>query len=135
MKSKFSILLAVLALIASTLACSLTDTTLDNLRTAKDKGGAEAVTVFGKDDTVYVVGDLSNGVKGNVITSKWYVDKAEGYDSGYLIDSSDLNIDTDGSYSINFYMDKPTDGWPVGSYKVDVLFNGVIKSTLNFTVE
>ena len=135
MKSRFSILLAVLALIASTLACSLTETSLNNLRTAKDQDGAQAATVFGKDDTVFVVGDLSNGVKGNVVTSKWYVDKAEGYEAGSLIDTSDLNIEENGSYSINFYMDKPTDGWPVGSYKVEIFFNSELKSTLNFTVE
>ncbi|GAB4544276.1 MAG: hypothetical protein Fur002_17320 [Anaerolineales bacterium] len=136
MKAKFSVLLALLALAASTLACAAlnTEPVLENLRLAKDKDGAQTGTVFTSNDTVFVVGDLNNGVAGNVVTTKWYVDKVEGYNSD-VMDTSDLNITEDGSFSVNFYMDPPNGGWPVGSYKVEVFFNGVLANTLNFTVE
>jgi len=136
MKAKFSVLLALLALAASTLACAAlnTEPTLENLRLAKDKDGTQTGTVFSSGETVFVVGDLNNGVTGNVVTTKWYVDQVEGYNSE-IMDTSDLNISEDGSFSVNFYMDSPNGGWPVGSYKVEVLFNGTLVNTLNFTVE
>ncbi len=137
MKSKFSILFAVFALVASTLACNFAigEPTLDNVRSAKDKDGATVATEFSPSETIYVVGDLSNGVKGNEVTSKWYVDQVEGYTSGDLIDESKLPIEEDGSYNINFYMDAPKGEWPVGSYKVEVYFNGVLNATVAFTVK
>jgi hypothetical protein len=138
MKSKnLSILLAVLALIISTLACSLGgEPTLSNVRTAKDENGDQVSSVFSATDTIYVVGDISNGKKGNVVSSKWMVSSVEGYDPGYVIDEVDLTLDEDQlSYSINFYFEPPTDGWPTGTYKVEVSFNGVLNSTVEYTVE
>jgi hypothetical protein len=136
MKGKFSILLAVAALIASTLACAAGEPTLTNVRTAKDENGEQLSSVFSKTETIYVVGDLANGKQGNVISSKWMVESVEGYDAGYVIDSVDLTLDKDQfSYSINFYFTPPADGWPTGTYKVEISLNGTVNSTLEFTVE
>jgi hypothetical protein len=138
MKSKkFSILLALLVLIISTLACSFGgEPTLGNVRTAKDEKGEQTTSVFSTTDTIYVVGDISNGKKGNVVSSKWMVSKVEGYDPGYVIDSVDLTLDKDQlSYSVNSYFEPPTDGWPAGTYKVEVSFNGAVNSTVEYTVQ
>ena len=56
MKSKkLSILLAVLALIISTLACALGgEPTLSNVRTAKDQDGAQPASIFATTETVFV---------------------------------------------------------------------------------
>ena len=136
MNRKFSILLALLALIASTLACAAGEPTLSNVRTAKDDSGKELSSVFSPTDTIYVVGDLTNGKKGNVVSSKWMVSNVEGYDPGYVIDDVDLTLDKDQlAYTINFYFEPPTDGWPAGTYKVEVYFNTVLNSTVEFTVQ
>lgn len=139
MKSnQLSILLAVLALIVSTLACSLGggEPTLSNVRTAMDEDGEQVSSIFSTSDTIYVVSDISNGKKGNVVASKWMVSNVEGYDPGYVIDEVDLTLDEDQfSYSVNFYFEPPTDGWPVGTYKVEVSFNGVLNSTVEYTVQ
>jgi hypothetical protein len=139
MKSKkFSVLLAVLALIISTLACSFGagEPTLGNVRTAKDENGDQVSSVFSTTDTIYVVGDVSNGKQGNVVSSKWMVSSVEGYDPGYVIDEVDLTLDEDkSSYNVNFYFEPPTDGWPTGTYKVEVSFNGVLNSTVEYTVQ
>jgi hypothetical protein len=139
MKSKkLSIVLAVLALIISTLACSFGsgEPTLSNVRTAKDENGDQATSVFSTTDTIYVVGDISNGKQGNIVASKWMVSNVEGYDPGYVIDEVDLTLDKDqSSYSVNFYFEPPADGWPVGAYKVEVSFNGVLNSTVEYTVQ
>ncbi len=136
MKRNFSILLAVAALIVSTLACAVGEPSLSNARTAKDENGEQLSSVFATTDTIYVVSDVANGVKGNVVSSKWMVSSVEGYDPGYLIDEVELTLEEDQlAYSVNFYFEPPADGWPVGTYKVEVYFNNVLNSTLEFTVE
>ena len=137
MKSKkLSILLAVIALIISTLACAVGEPTLSNVRTAKDENGEQLASVFSATDTIYVVSDISNGVKGNVVSSKWIVSNVEGYDPGFVIDEVDLTLEEDQlSYSVNFFFQPPADGWPVGAYKVEVYFNGALNSTVEYTVQ
>ncbi len=139
MKSKkLSILLAVTVLIISTLACALGgEPTLSNVRTAKDQDGAQPASIFSTTETVYVVSDLSSGVKGNIITSKWYAVEVADTEPNLLIDTAEIPIEDetfDGT--IYFFFEPPIDGeWPVGSYKVEIYFNGVLNSTNQFTVE
>jgi len=139
MKSKkLSILLAVLALIISTLACALGgEPTLSNVRTAKDQDGAQPASIFATTETVFVVSDLANGVKGNLITSKWYAVNVADTEPNLLIDTAEIPIEDetfDGQ--IYFFFEPPIEGvWPVGSYKVEIYFNGVLNSTVQFTVE
>jgi hypothetical protein len=137
MKNKLIVLFAVMTLIASTLACSFGDPTLDNVRTAKDQDGNQPATVFSTADTVYVVSDLSNGVKGNVINSKWYAVEVENTEPNLLFDEADINIEQDSfNRNVYFYYPPPVDGaWPKGLYKVEVYFNDALISTVEFTVE
>lgn len=137
---KFSILLAVIALIIPTLACAFGgggEPTLSNVRTAKDEDGAQPASIFGITETVYVVSDLSNGVKGNLVTSKWYAVDVADTEPNFLIDTAEIPVEDetfDGT--IYFFFEPPVEGeWPVGSYKVEVYFNSVLNSTVNFTVE
>ena len=139
MKSKkLPILLAVIALIIPTLACAFGgEPTLSNDRTAKDQDGAQPASVFSKTETVYVVSDLSSGVKGNIITSKWYTVDVADTEPNFLIDTAEIPIEDEAfDGTIYFFFDPPIDGeWPVGSYKVEIYFNGVLNSTNQFTVE
>lgn len=137
MKNRMIVLFAALALVASSLACSFGDPTLDNVRTAFDEDGEQPSTVFGNSDTIYVVSDLSNGVIGNVITSKWYAVSVEGIEANFLFDEADINIEEDGfNGTVYFFYPPPDDGgWPVGSYSVEIYFNGALVSTVAFTVQ
>jgi len=139
MKSKkLSIVLAVLTLIISTLACSIGggEPTLSNVRTAMDEDGEQPATVFAITDTVYVVSDLSDGVVGNVVSSKWYAVEVADTEPNLLIDEVEISIDEDKDYSLNFSFPPPLDGqWPTGSYKVEVYFNGTLNSTVEYTVQ
>lgn len=137
MKNRLIVLFAVLVLVASSLACSFGDPALDNVRTALDEDGNQPSTVFNASDTIYVVSDLSNGVIGNVVTSKWYAIDVEGIEANFLFDEADINIEEDNfNGTVYFYYPPPDDGgWPVGSYKVEVYFNDALVSTVEFTVE
>ena len=127
MKSnKVSILLAVIALIISTLACAFGgEPTLSNVRTAKDQDGTQPSSVFATTDTVYVVSDLSNGVTGNVVSSKWYAVEVADTEPNLLLDEADITIDEDKSYALYFYFPPPA-GWSMacGKYKVEIYLNG-----------
>lgn len=138
MRKKLPILLALLALVASSLACALGggDPTLSNTRTALDEDGANVTTTFGAFDTVYVVNDLANGVKGNIISSNWYAEAVDGVDPDFLIDNVEYTVE-DESYdgTIYFFFEPPDGGWPLGTYRVEVFFNGAPSATIRFTVQ
>ncbi|MDO8755308.1 MAG: hypothetical protein Q7J80_15530 [Anaerolineales bacterium] len=139
MKSKkLSILFAVLALIISTLACAIGgEPTLSNVRTAKDQDGTQPASIFATTETVFIVSDLSSGVKGNLVTSKWYAVDVADTEPNFLIDTAEIPIaDETFDGTIYFFFEAPADGgWPLGSYKVEVYFNGALVNTVPFTVE
>ena len=136
MKNKLIVLFAVLALVASSLACSFGDPKLDNVRTAKDQDGNQPSSVFSAGDTIYVVTDLSNGAVGNVVTSKWYAVNVEGIEANLMFDEADINIDEDGfNGTVYFFYPSPDGGWPAGLYKVEIYFNDALVNTVEFTVQ
>lgn len=133
---KVSILLAAIVLIAAQLACAVGEPTFSNVRTARDSDGKQPTTTFGSFDTVYVVGDLANGVAGNQITSRWYAENVPGVDPNFFIDEAVIDV-TEQSFNgtIYFYFEPPSDGWPAGTYKVEVYFNGALSSEARFTIQ
>lgn len=111
---------------------------LSNPRTAKDQDGINLETNFSFFDTVYVVSDIVNGAQDDVITSKWYAVNVDGIDPNFFLDQGDVEItEADAPFNgvIYFYFTAPTEGWPPGTYKVEVLFNGVLIDTVNFTIQ
>lgn len=136
---KFSILLAALLLIVVQLACALGgEPTLSNSRTAYDQDGAQPSSTFGAFDTVYVVSDLANGAAGNVVTSRWFAENVDGLEPNFFLDEADINVteaDAPFNGTIYFFFEPPTDGWPAGTYAVEILFNGTLSATVNFTVQ
>lgn len=136
MKNKLIVFFAVAALIASTLACSFGEPTLDNVRMAKDQDGNQPSSIFSAGDTIYVVSDLSNGVIGNVVTSKWYAVDVVDIEPNFLFDEADINIDQDSfNGTVYFFYPPPDGGWPQGLYKVEIYFNGTLVSAVEFTVQ
>jgi hypothetical protein len=135
---KFSILLAALMLIMVQLACAAGEPSLSNTRTSFDQDGTQTSSTFGTFDTVYVVSDLSNGAAGNVITSRWTAVNADGLDPNFFLDEADITVsESDAPFNgtIYFFFPAPDGGWPAGTYQVEILFNGVLSATVNFTVQ
>jgi hypothetical protein len=136
MKSnKLSILLAVMALIISTLACAVGGPTLSNVRTAKDQDGTQPTSVFATTDTVYVISDLSNGVKGNVFSAKWYAVEVADAEPNSLLDQADLTLDEDESSNTVWFNFAPQGAWTVGRYKIEILLNGTLVDTVEFSIQ
>jgi hypothetical protein len=131
MKSKISVLFAVLALIASTLACAAGELSLDNPHMSKTSDGAETVTAFASGDTFYVVADLNNATKGTKVSSKWYYEGDEISTDG----GAELTVEEDYfTGNLNFSLSSPN-GWDAGNYKVELYLNDGLKHTLDFSVQ
>jgi len=133
---KISILLAAIVLIAVQLACAFGgEPSLSNLRTARDQDGTQTTSTFGSLDTVYVVGDLANVTVGNNATARLFVDNVQGYDPNFFVGEAALDITEKNLTLVYFYFEAPSDGWPAGTYRVEVYFNGALNNTVRFTIQ
>ena len=112
------------------------DPTLSNTRTALDEDGLNVTSVFRSFDTVYIVNDLANGVQGNVVSSSWYAADVEGIDPDFLIDTVEYTVaDETFDGTVHFFFEPPDGGWPLGTYRVEVSFNGAPSGTVEFTIQ
>ena len=137
MKSKkLSVLLAVIALMASTLACAFGggEPSLTNPRMSTNSDGTDTVTVYSGGDAFYAVADLSNVETGSVVDAKWYLVSAADYEAGE-IESSSLTIEDKSLYNYVSFELSSQDSWPVGEYKVELYLNAVLAHTMNFSVQ
>ncbi|MBL7942818.1 MAG: hypothetical protein JNM00_08635 [Flavobacteriales bacterium] len=108
---------------------------VSNIRTANDQEGNDPNITFGAFDTIYVVGDLAGAVEGDVITSRWFAEAVVGLDPNFLIDEGDITVGTEVVDYVYFFFEPPTDGWPTGIYRVEILYNGVQTGVVNFFVQ
>jgi hypothetical protein len=135
MKKLFPVLLAVLALVASSLACSLTEMSLENARMAFDQDGVNVTSTYSSTDVFYAVADLKNAPQGTVLEAKWIAVNVEGYDANFEFQTQPLDI-TEETFTGTIYFQLSNDnGWPVGDYKVDLYLNGELKQSVTFNVQ
>lgn len=136
MKSKISILLAVLALIASTLACSLGgELSLENGRMAFDQDGTNVTTTFSSTDAFYAVADLNNAPVGTRVDAKWIVVDIPGEEANSVFQEQNFVNDTEGFTGIVYFQLTNDNGWPAGSYKVELYLNDTLSQTMTFSVQ
>ena len=81
---------------------------------------------------------LSIGFKGvaqgSKITATWIAVKVDGASPGTKIASTDVSVGA-GNDSADFSMTKPTKGWPIGDYRVDIELDGKAVNSGRFEVE
>ncbi len=133
---KLSVLLAVVALIISTLACSFGggEPSLTNPRMSTNSDGTDTVTAYSGGDAFYAVADLSNVETGSVVDAKWYLVSAADYESGE-IESSSLTIEDTSLYNYVSFELTSVEPWPAGEYKVELYLNSTLTHTINFSVQ
>jgi hypothetical protein len=135
-KRYLPIILALLALLAANLACAFGgELGLSNGRTAFDEDGAKPTSVFGPNDAIYAVADLSNAPVGTLLNSKWYYISVEGIAPNTLIDEADLSIDQDNFTGTVHFFFPANSNWPVGTYAVELYLNGTLIQTVNYSVK
>jgi len=135
MKIRIAILLALLVLIASTLACgSSAPTGVSNPSLSTDKAGTNTTTTFAPTDTVYLSFDINQVDKGTSFDIKWYALNVSGQDPNTPFFTS--NVIYDGSGANKVYANtNSTAGFPVGQYKVEIYMNGTKTAEEQFNIQ
>jgi hypothetical protein len=131
----FYVALAVLALVFSSLACEASASTanISNAHMAVDEADSAQTTSYTSDaPSFYCFYDLKNAPDDTVVKGVWILISAEGYDPNQEIDSAEV---TGGDETYYFALDRGTDPWPVGQYKVDLYLNDKLVQTVNFEVQ
>jgi hypothetical protein len=137
MKNKFVVLLAVVSLVVSSLACAALrqELGLTNLRMAFDQDGNNVTTTFAPTDVFYAVADLNNAPQGTKVEAKWTAVNAADTEPNLEFQTQTLDI-TEQSFTGTIYFQLSNDeGWPTGQYKVDLYLNGTLAQTTEFSVQ
>ncbi len=111
----------------------------DNVVNDEAVGGEK--TVFTKDtNKVFVVVTTDQVKPGQVVKSIWIADDTNGAaPANYQIDEKSLDVgkdmNSDKNWVATFSLSKPTAGWPLGQYHVDIYVDKVLAKTIKFTVQ
>lgn len=115
--------------------CTLTDQVDkdDNAGPAKDTYSVATPEIF-------LICDSANVTKGQSVKAEWIaVDTNNAAPANYKIDEKTLAVESDASDSniwhASLSLTKPNKGWPVGSYRVDLMVNGEVDQSFKFTVK
>lgn len=100
-----------------------------------DAKGGKPMKAF-KPDTprVVVYGGVRDPADGTLLRADWFAEKTDVAPPNYKIDSKELRANK-GSREVNFSLVKPTAGWPVGSYRVELFVDGKVAEKFSFTVQ
>ena len=108
--------------------------TLDDLVLSDKKRGDPMTTFKPATAKVFVVARVKDPADGDKVKAEWIADKAEGAPPNYRIDQTELRLQKN-SNEVTFSMSKPTKGWPVGAYHVDISVNGKVVKKISFEVK
>lgn len=129
----FGAAIAMLVLVA--LACNFSASTanISNAHMSLDEFDSQSVAAYALDaQTFYCYFDLNNAPDDTVVKGVWTLVSADGFDSNQEIDSAEI---TGGDNTYYFSLDRASDPWPVGQYKIDLYLNDQLVQTVNFEVK
>ncbi len=134
MKKSFPVLLALLALVFSILACNFgAQPGVSNVRMATDDTGDTATTEYAPSDAFYVFFDVSQIDPGTKFESRWYVLNYEGEDPNTPFKTIEYSYE-EGNRMIYFQLTSSTD-WPVSAYRVEIYMNAEKVGEASFDVK
>lgn len=103
--------------------------------TAKDKDSKPTDTFSADVAKVYVFFKTTGTKKGDSLRSVWIADDVgDAAPANTKIDEASVAADKD-DFVGAFSMSKPTAGWPVGKYHVDIYAGDQIVTTVKFTIK
>ena len=131
--NKFSMFLALTALILSTLACEFSASTakISDAWMSTDEDGAERVTAFAQDAVFYAQVDLQNAPDDTSLKAVWTAVEAQDTEPNFMINETEF-VTGDGLIYFTLSNDNL---WPTGKYKVDIYLNDQLTNTLEFEVQ
>ena len=129
---KFPMLLALMALILSTLACEFSASTanISDAWMSTDEDGAERVTEFAQEAVFYAQVDLQNAPDDTTLKAVWIAVEVQDTDPNFVINETEFAT---GDGLVHFTLSNDN-LWPTGKYKVDLYMNVELANTLEFEV-
>ena len=129
---KFPMLLALIALVLSALACEFSASTakISDAWMSTDEGGAERVTAFAQDAVFYAQVDLQNAPDDTALKAVWTAVEVQDTEPNFVINETEF---TSGDGLVHFTLSNDN-LWPTGKYKVDIYMNDQLANTLEFEV-
>ena len=118
-KSNLNLAICSVLLLLVILACSMSTANLSSLKVSKDKAGSSETSTFGPNDTVYVVGTVSNAPGKVKVKGLLAFDDVAGQQPG-PIPGLEKILDLEGGGTATYTFTPPPAGWPKGKYKVEV---------------
>lgn len=118
-KFNYKFALASGLLLMVILACSATTANLSSVKVSKDKSGSPESSSFAAEDTIYVVGTVSNAPGKVKVKGALAFEDVEGQKPG-PIPGLEKTLDLEGSGTATYTFTPPPSGWPAGKYKVEV---------------
>ena len=136
MKSnKIAILLAVAAIVLSVLACGTpSGPSTSNFYMANDEAGQNKTTTFTSSDTFFVFFDVSGITVGTPFQSRWYALDVPGEDPTKPFLKTDYTYGSSIGNKISFQA-MNSNGWPSGSYKVEIYMSDTKVGEVQFSVK
>ena len=136
MKTRIVILLALLALGVSALACGSSGPAgVSNPVLSTDKEGTNVTTTFAPTDTIYLSFDINQVDKGTSFDIKWYALNVSGQDPNTPFFTSNVVYDGSGANKIYAQTNSTTGGFPTGNYRVEIDMNGTKAAEQTFTIQ
>ncbi|HEX4507836.1 MAG TPA: hypothetical protein VH722_19065 [Alphaproteobacteria bacterium] len=97
--------------------------------------GTEVQQQFAADTPKIVLHvELKGAEPGAKIEGAWIAVKTDVAPPNYKIDAATVTADN-GQDEATFALSKPDAGWPVGSYQVQLTYDGAVEKTVPFTVK
>jgi len=118
-KSNINLAVCSALLVVIVLACSMSTANLSSLKVSKEKGATSETSSFGPNDTIYVVGTVSNAPGKVKVKGLLAFEDVAGQTAG-PIPGLEKTLDLDGSGTATYTFTPPPAGWPAGKYKVEV---------------
>lgn len=100
-----------------------------------DKYSQDEKGVFAPDSPkVFAVYRVIAG-QGTKVKASWFAEKVAGLEPKTKLAENETTFSSKGEFIGSFNCSKPPQGWPVGTYAVNLYMDGVLKKTLAFRVE
>ena len=131
---KAALILAVATLSALSFAMPAQAAGFANVVLSATKDSGTAQSNFPADTPmIYISADLTDVASTSKITFSWIsVDSHGVAPANYTIDKVDLDVGSNNQ--VNSQISKPTAGWPVGTYKVDMAIDGAVADSVPFSI-
>jgi len=126
--------LAIVALVAAALACSVavSTTRFESTALSKDPYGVTKTRNFAPQDTIFCLLRLKHAPDTTRVKAIWIAVAAQDQPRNSTISQHEVQT---GDGTLTFEAAPPQGGWPPGDYRVELYLNGDKRQTLDYKVK